>query len=121
MARRKSLRKKLDGGLLLFMGNGNVGRNYTDNTYHFRQDSTFLYFFGLDQEDLCAVMDLDEGKDIIFGDELSVEYVVWMGAQKSIKDKASEVGVMDTQPKENVQAYITVSYTHLTLPTICSV
>lgn len=106
MARRKSLRKKLDGGLLLFMGNGNVGRNYSDNTYHFRQDSTFLYFFGLDQEDLCAVMDLDEGKDIIFGDELSVEYVVWMGAQKSIKDKASEVGVMDTQPKENVQAYI---------------
>ena len=105
-ARRNALREKLSGGLLLFMGNGYVGRNYKDNTYHFRQDSTFLYFFGLDQDNLCAVMDLDEGKDIIFGDELSVDYIVWMGAQKSIKEKASEVGVADTRPKESVQEYV---------------
>lgn len=106
VARRQALRDKLDEGLLLFMGNGNVGMNYKDNTYHFRQDSTFLYFFGLDQENLCAVMDLDEDKDIIFGDELSVEYVVWMGAQKSIQQKATEVGVEDTRPKDKVQEYI---------------
>ena len=106
VARRNALREKLDGGLLLFMGNGNVGMNYKDNTYRFRQDSTFLYFFGLDQEDLCAVIDLDEKRDVIFGDELSVEYVVWMGAQKSIQAKAAEVGVEDTRPKEGVQEYV---------------
>ena len=80
--------------------------NYADNTYRFRQDSSFLYFFGLDQEDLCAIIDLEEGKDILFGDELSVEYVVWMGAQKSIKDKAAEVGVGDTRPREKMQDYV---------------
>lgn len=105
-ARRSALREKLDGGVLLFMGNGYVGMNYADNTYRFRQDSTFLYFFGMDQEGLCAVMDLDEGKDIVFGDELSVEYVVWMGAQRSIKDKAADVGVSYTQPKNNLAEYV---------------
>ena len=104
--RRKGLRGKIETGILLFMGNGYVGRNYSDNTYHFRQDSSFLYFFGLDQDNLCGIIDLDEGKDIIFGDELSVEYIVWMGAQKSIKDKSSEVGVEDTRPKNKVQEYI---------------
>jgi len=104
--RRKGLRKQVKSGILLFMGNGYVGRNYKDNTYHFRQDSSFLYFFGLDQENLCAIIDLDSGEEIIFGDELSVEYIVWMGAQKTIKAKAGEVGIDNVQPRNAVETYV---------------
>jgi len=88
------------------MGNDYVGMNYKDNTYLFRQDSSFLYFFGIDQENMCAVIDLDEGKEMVFGDELSVEYIVWMGPQQSIKDKATEVGINDTRPRKEATTYI---------------
>ena len=106
VARRAGLKKKMETGLLVFMGNDYVGMNYKDNTYRFRQDSSFLYFFGIDQENMCAVIDLDEGKEIVFGDELSVEYIVWMGPQKSIKDKAAEVGIQDTRPRKEATEYI---------------
>ncbi len=106
IARRKALCEKVNSGLLVFMGNDYVGMNYRDNTYRFRQDSSFLYFFGIDQENMCAVIDLDEHKEVVFGDELSVEYIVWMGAQKSIKDKAEEIGVTDTRPRKEADDYI---------------
>lgn len=96
--RRSALVERMDSGILVFMGNENVGMNYKDNTYHFRQDSNFLYFFGIDQENLIAIIDLDENKTTIYGDELSVEYVVWMGPQTTIKEKASMVGVSQTAP-----------------------
>jgi len=86
----------MDSGIMVFMGNESVGMNYKDNTYHFRQDSNFLYFFGIDQENLIAIIDIDENKATIYGDELSVEYVVWMGPQVTIKEKASKVGVSQT-------------------------
>lgn len=53
--------------------------NYADNTYHFRQDSTFLYFFGSDYAGLSALIDIDEDREIIFGDELTIDDIVWMG------------------------------------------
>jgi len=56
--RRKTLMSSFDGGLLLFPGNGDSPMNYADNPYHFRQDSTFLYYFGLDQPDLAALIDI---------------------------------------------------------------
>jgi Xaa-Pro aminopeptidase len=105
-ARRSGLRKKIDSGLLVFMGNNYVGMNYRDNTYRFRQDSSFLYFFGIDQENMCAVIDLEEGREIVFGDELTVEYIVWMGPQQSIKDKAAAVGISDTRPRKEATEYI---------------
>ena len=58
--RREKLKQQMGSGLLLFLGNGEVGMNYADNTYHFRQDSSLLYFFGLDYPDLAAVIDIDE-------------------------------------------------------------
>ena len=64
--RRALLKKKLGKGLILLLGNGESPMNYTSNAYHFRQDSTFLYYFGLDQADLAAVIDIDENKEIIF-------------------------------------------------------
>lgn len=64
--------------------------NYADNTYPYRQDSTFLYFFGSDYAGLSAVLDVEENKDIIFGDELTLDDIVWMGTQPSIREKAKE-------------------------------
>lgn len=67
-SRRDQLKQSVGKGLLLFLGNEECGMNYEDNTYDFRQDSTFLYFFGLPYAGLAAVIDVDEDREIIFGD-----------------------------------------------------
>ncbi len=72
--------------------------NYADNTYPFRQDSTFLYYFGSDYAGLAAVMDLDKGTDTIFGDELTIDHIVWMGTQPTVQEKCERVGVKMTRP-----------------------
>jgi Xaa-Pro aminopeptidase len=96
--RRTTLASKLDGGLLLFPGNNESPMNYADNCFHFRQDSTFLYYFGLDQPDLAAVIDVDAGTATIFGDELTIDHIVWMGDLPTIAERAERVGVSDTRP-----------------------
>ena len=74
--RRARLKKKVGDGVLLFLGNQLVGMNYHDNEYAFRQDSSFLYFFGLDQAGLAAVIDIDNDEEIVFGDELTIDDIV---------------------------------------------
>jgi Xaa-Pro aminopeptidase len=96
--RRAALAAKFDSGLLLFPGNSESPMNYADNCYPFRQDSTFLYYFGLNQADLAAVIDVDSGKTTIFGDELTIDYIVWMGDLPTIASRAEQVGVADTRP-----------------------
>lgn len=91
--RRSKLRAEVGSGLIVITGNGDVPVNYLGNPYKFRQDSTFLYFFGIDTQGLNAVLDCDLGRDIIFGDELTMDDIVWMGPQKKLKDKALECGV----------------------------
>ena len=81
MQRRALLKKNLGSGVLLFLGNDECGLNYEDNTFRYRQDSTFLYYFGLSCAGLSAIIDIDEDKEIIFGDELSIDAIVWMGSQ----------------------------------------
>jgi len=70
--------------------------NYEDNTYHFRQDSTFLYYFGISKPSLYALMDIESGNDYIFGDDFTIDSIVWMGPQPTIKELASKVGIKDT-------------------------
>lgn len=96
--RRKLLRSYLNSGILLFLGNEDSPMNYLDNPYPFRQDSTFLYYFGLDMPHLAAIIDLDEGTTTIFGDDLSIDAVVWMGAQPTMAELADKVGVNKTKP-----------------------
>jgi Xaa-Pro aminopeptidase len=72
--------------------------NYADNCYPYRQDSTFLYYFGLDQPGLAAVIDIDEGRATIFGDELTIDDIVWTGHLPTIAERAQSVGVTDTRP-----------------------
>ena len=97
--RRAVLQSRFDGGLLLFLGNNESPMNYADNCYPFRQDSTFLYYFGLNQPELAAVIDVDEGRAIIFGDELTIDHIVWMGDLPTIAERAEQVGVTDTRPR----------------------
>jgi len=106
MDRRSVLKQNIDSGILLFLGNDDLGMNYADNTYHFRQDSTFLYYFGSDYAGLDAVIDLDEDKEIIFGDELTIDHIVWMGTQPTIKEKSEAVGISNTMPKAKLSEYI---------------
>ena len=104
--RRRSLKESLGSGLLLFMGNEECGMNYEDNTYSFRQDSTFLYFFGLPYAGLSAVIDIDEDKEIIFGDELTIDHIVWMGTQPTLHEKAQSIGVGQTLPGAELKKYL---------------
>ena len=73
--RRRLLADRLAGGLLLLPGNGESPMNYADNCYPFRQDSTFLYYLGLAQPDLVAVIDADAGVTTLFGDELTIDQI----------------------------------------------
>ncbi len=95
--RRKRLHELVGNGLVLFPGNDESGMNYKDNTYHYRQDSSFLYFFGISQPGLAAVCDLDAGEDILYGDDLTIDDIVWMGDHPAIKDLAASVGVEVTR------------------------
>ena len=74
--RRAELKKRVGSGLLLFLGNDDCGANYEDNTYPYRQDSSFLYYFGLPYAGLNAIIDIDEDREIIFGDELTIDHIV---------------------------------------------
>ncbi len=94
--RRKRLKEKMNNGIVLIMGNVDVPMNYRSNIYRFRQDSNFLYFFGLDYQGLAGVMDVDSGEDIIFGDDVSLDDIIWMGPQPAIAERAREVGVEKT-------------------------
>ncbi len=96
--RREALKKSGLTGIGLFLGNGEAPMNYLDNTYHFRQDSSFLYFFGLDFPGLVGVVDFDSGDDYVLGDDIDIEDVIWMGPQVSLSNKAAEVGVSKTAP-----------------------
>ena len=96
--RRALLRSAMESGLLLFLGNQESGMNYADNTYPFRQDSTFLYYFGSDYAGLAAVVDIDSGAETIFGDELTIDHIVWMGTQPTVREKSERVGVSETRP-----------------------
>ena len=94
--RREKLRKSISSGLILLLGNDESPRNYADNGYHFRQDSTFLYFFGLKLPFLAAILDCDSGEETVFGNDLTVEDFVWMGPQPTINVQSVRVGINKT-------------------------
>ena len=98
IVRRERLKSKIDKGIALIMGNVDASMNYPHNTYHFRQDSTFLYFFGLDYQGLAAVIDFETGEEMLFGDDFTVDDIIWMGPQAKLVENAEKVGVSKTFP-----------------------
>ena len=105
--RRRKLKEDINSGLILLPGNQDVAFNYPANIYTFRQDSTFLYFFGIDQPSLTGIIDADTGEEIIFGDELTIDDIIWMGSLPTIKEQAEKVGISKTLPLAKLQEYIT--------------
>jgi len=104
--RRKDLMNEVGSGKILLLGNGYSSRNFEDNSYGFRQDSTFLYYIGLNRDGLNAVIDCDNGETIIFGDDVSLDHVVWMGEQESLEDMASKAGITAIQPSRRIFDFV---------------
>jgi len=104
--RRKILQRQLRSGLLLFLGNEESPMNYPGNPYHFRQDSSFLYYWGLDEPGLAAVLDVDSGREMIFGYDFTVEDIVWMGPQATLKERARRAGVKEALPIQKLDEII---------------
>lgn len=98
VARRQRLIKSVKDGILLFLGNSEAPSNYADNQYIFRQDSTWLYYFGIDQPDMAAVIDVESGEETIFGNGVDIDDIIWMGPQPLVASRAEEVGVARTAP-----------------------
>ena len=104
--RRNTLKTKVGSGILLFLGTGEAAVNYAGNAYRYRQDSTFNYYFGLTDPDLAAVIDLESGEEIIFGNDVDIDDIIWMGPQPLISDKAASVGVSKTFPLAELEKYV---------------
>ena len=96
--RRKILTEHLPSGLSLFMGNHESPMNYPANTYPFRQDSTFMYYFGLDLPGMAVVIDKENNQEIAFGDELTLEDKIWMGPFTSLQERCEALGITDVRP-----------------------
>lgn len=97
-ARREQLKQQLGKGLVLLLGNEDSSMNYKDNLYHFRQDSSFLYFFGMDRPGLAAMIDIDQDREVVFGNDLTLDDIVWTGPQPSLAEQAAPAAIVDTRP-----------------------
>lgn len=105
--RRRLLKDKFDSGLLLFLGNEDSPFNYKSNTYTFRQDSTFLYYFGIDRPGLAATIDIDNNLETLLGNDLSIDDIVWSGPQPTVSDFADLIGIKHTASLDKLNEQIT--------------
>ncbi len=104
--RRRILKQTVGKGQLLFWANDEAPMNYKDNHFRYRQDSTFLYYFGLNMPGLVALIDIDTDTEIIFGNEFSLDDTIWMGAQESISSLAARVGVQQVLPLKSLKGKV---------------
>jgi Xaa-Pro aminopeptidase len=105
--RRRILTQNIGSdGIILLPGNEDSSMNYKDNCYPFRQDSSFLYYFGLDVPMLAAIIDTETGEEVIFGNELTIDDIVWTGTLPTVNEMASMVGVAQTKPYDEIIHYV---------------
>ena len=99
-ARRKQLLDLLKGekGIAVFIGNVEAPAQYKDNCYKFRQDSTWLYYWGLDEPRFAATLDLETGEETIYADDVTIDDIIWMGPQPTVASQAASVGVANSAP-----------------------
>lgn len=95
-SRREKLKRTVGSGFILLPGNEESPMNYTDNQFPFRQDSSFLYYFGIDAPGFAAAIDIDENKEYVFGNDFTIDDIVWMGPQPTVAKRAKSVGVNNT-------------------------
>ena len=97
--RRAELKKLVGDGIILLFGNNEAPKNYPNNAYFpFRQDSSFVYYFGQHRDGLVGVIDIDHDRETLIGDDIDIEDIVWYGAVDSVSDMAEQVGVANTAP-----------------------
>lgn len=96
--RRKALKELVGNGLVIILGNNDSPANYSNNCYTFRQDSSFLYFFGAKRDGLAGAIDIDNDKEYFLGNDIDIDDIVWYGSVESISDMADMVGVAQTAP-----------------------
>ncbi len=102
--RRAELKKLVGEGVIVLFGNNESPANYPANGYApFRQDSSFLYYFGQHRDGLVGIIDIDNDEDILIGDDIDIEDIVWMGFVPSVADLAAEVGITKTAPMSQLR------------------
>lgn len=104
--RRQALKRLVGEGLILMLGNNDSPVNYPANAYKFRQDSSFLYFFGQKRDGLAGVIDVDNNAEYLIGDEIDIDDIVWYGSVDSVADMAARVGVAQTAPMSRLQELV---------------
>ena len=102
-ARRNMLRTKIGSGIVLFPGNPLSPNNYPNNAYYFRQDSSFLYYFGLNIPSLAGLIDADTGEEALYGDDFTVEDIIWTGPQPTLRELGAKVGIAATHPLSELE------------------
>ena len=114
ISRRLMLKKLVGDGIIVLFGNNEAPANYPANAYApMRQDSSFLYYFGQHRDGLVGVIDIDTDTEILFGDDIDVEDIVWMGYTPSVADLAAEVGITKTAPMKELSTYLSTHTSHL--------
>ena len=109
-ARREELKKLVKDGIILLFGNNDSPFNGPHNGYSpFRQDSSFLYYFGQKRDGLVGVIDIDNNKETLIGDDIDIEDIVWFGSVNTVADMASEVGVAHSAPMKALRTIIAAS------------
>lgn len=101
-ARRQALRTKIGSGLILIPGNSLSPNNYPNNAYYFRQDSTFRYYFGLNTPSLAGLIDADTGDEALYGNDFTMEDIIWTGPQPTLQELGTQVGIAETHPSADL-------------------
>lgn len=104
--RRAVLRQRIGRGLILLFGNNDSPVNYPSNGYKFRQDSSFLYYFGLQRDGLVGVIDADTGDEWLIGNDIDIEDIVWFGSVDSVADMAEQAGVGKSAPMSRLESLV---------------
>jgi Xaa-Pro aminopeptidase len=106
LQRREQLKQSVPSGVILLLGNGEAAVNYAGNDYAFRQDSSFIYYVGLDTPDLAYVLDVDRDKEYLLGNELTIDDIIWMGNLPSLKERAAQTGIETVLPFDQLSTLI---------------
>lgn len=104
--RRRELRRRLGHGIALLFGNNDSPINYPANAYHFRQDSAFMYYTGLQRDGLALLIDCDNDREILFGDDIDLDDIVWMGFTPSVAALAESAGIASSEPMSGLARFL---------------
>jgi Xaa-Pro aminopeptidase len=107
--RRNILSRKVSSGIILLLGNELSPVNYADNEFRFRQDSSFLYYFGINVPSIAAIIDIDSGKEIVFGDPASLDSIVWTGKLPTLNEQAERFGIKRVLPTRELFKYLHIA------------